>query len=92
MCERNPTLSRWAHARGKFHDIHAAHPSPTTNGVMERIRAFYPIEQEVRGKPPDERRAIRQPGATPLLAEFRSWMEKMLRSLSPKSETAEAIR
>ena len=82
----------WAHARRKFHDIHAAHPSPTTTGALERIGALYRIEQEVRGKPPDERRAIRQARAAPLLAELRAWMEKTLRSLSPKSETAEAIR
>jgi transposase len=82
----------WAHARRKFHDIHAAHPSPTTTGALERIRALYRIEQEVRGKPPDERRAIRQARAAPLLAELHAWMEKTLRSLSPKSETAEAIR
>ena len=30
--------------------------------------------------------------AAPLLEELRAWMEKMLRSFSPKSETAEAIR
>jgi len=82
----------WAHARRKFHDIHAAHPSPTTTGALDRIGALYGIEQEVRGKPPDERRVIRQARAAPLLAELRAWMEKTLRSLSPKSETAEAIR
>jgi transposase len=82
----------WAHARRKFHDIHAAHPSPTTTGALDRIGALYGIEAEVRGKPPDERRAIRQARAAPLLAELRTWMEKTLRSLSPKSETAEAIR
>jgi transposase len=82
----------WAHARRKFHDIHAAHPSLTTTGALERIGALYRIEQEVRGRPPDERTAIRQARAAPLLAELRAWMEKTLRSLSPKSETAEAIR
>ena len=82
----------WAHARRKFHDIHVAHPSPTTTGALDRIGALYGIEAEVRGKPPDERRAIRQVRAAPLLAELRGWMEKTLRSLSPKSETAEAIR
>src|SRR5580658_798137 len=82
----------WAHARRKFHDIHAAHPSPTTAGALDRIGALYGIEAEVRGKPPDERRAIRQARAAPLLGELRAWMEKTLRSLSPKSETAEAIR
>ena len=82
----------WAHARRKFHDIHAAHPSPTTAGALDRIGALYGIEAEVRAKPSDERRAIRQARAAPLLAELRAWMEKALRSLSPKSETAEAIR
>ena len=82
----------WAHARRKFHDIHAAHPSPTTTGALDRIGALYGIEAEIRGKPPDERRATRQARAAPLLAELRTWMEKTLRSLSPKSEVAEAIR
>jgi transposase len=82
----------WAHARRKFHDIHTAHPSPTITGALERIGCLYRIEDEVRGKPADERRAIRQARAAPLLGELQAWMEKMLPSLSPKSETAEAIR
>jgi transposase len=82
----------WAHDRRKFHDIHAAHPSPTTTGALDRIGALYGIEAEVRGKPPDDRRAVRQARAAPLLAELRTWMEKTLRSLSPKSETADALR
>jgi transposase len=82
----------WAHARRKFHDIHVAHPSPTTTGAPERMGALYRVEGEIRCKRPDERRAIRQARAAPLLAELRAWMEKTLRSLSPKSETAEAIR
>ncbi|MGB7169106.1 MAG: IS66 family transposase, partial [Acidobacteriaceae bacterium] len=82
----------WAHARRKFHDIHITHPSPNTTAALDRIGALYAIEAEVRGKPPDERRAIRQARAAPLLATFRTWMEKTVRSLSPKSETAEAIR
>jgi transposase len=82
----------WAHARRKFHDIHTAHPSPTSTGALEWIGALYRIEEEVRGKPAEQRRTIRQARAAPLLEELRAWMEKMLRSLSPKSETAEAIR
>jgi hypothetical protein len=35
---------------------------------------------------------IRQTRARPLLDDFRKWMEKALRSLSSKSETAGAIR
>jgi len=82
----------WAHARRKFHEIHAIHSSPTTTEALARIGALYAIEEEIRGKPADLRLTIRQTRARPLLDELRKWMEKSLRSLSPKSETAGAIR
>ena len=82
----------WAHARRKFHEIHAIHASPTTTEALARIGALYAIEEEIRGKPADLRLAIRQARARPLLDDLRKWMEKSLRSLSRKSETAAAIR
>jgi hypothetical protein len=82
----------WAHARRKFHDIHVIHASPITTGAIARIRALYGIEEDVRGKPAELRCSTRQARARPLLDELRSWLEKSLRSLSTKSETAGAIR
>jgi transposase len=82
----------WAHARRKFHDIHAIHASPITTEALTRIGTLYRIEEEVRGKPSQLRREVRQTRAKPLLEEARIWMEKSLRSLSTKSETAGAIR
>jgi transposase len=82
----------WAHARRKFHDIHVVHASPITTEAISRIGALYGIEDEVRGKPAELRREIRQARAKPLLDELRSWLEKSLRQLSAKSETAGAIR
>jgi transposase len=82
----------WAHTRRKFHDIHAIHASPITTEALDRIGALYGIEEEVRGKPTDLRRTVRQARAKPLLDDLRTWLEKMLRSLSAKSETAGAIR
>ena len=82
----------WAHARRKFHDIHVIHASPTTTEALARIGALYGIEEEVRGKPAEVRHEIRQSRARSLLDELHKWMEKTLRSLSPKSETAGAIR
>src|SRR5271168_2835242 len=82
----------WAHARRKFHEIHVLHASPTTAQALERIGALYAIEEQIRGKPAELRREVRQTRARPLLDEFEKWMEKALRSLSPKSETAAAIR
>ena len=82
----------WAHARRKFHEIHVIHASPTTTEALASIGALYAIEDEIRGKPAELRLDIRQTRARPLLDELRKWMEKTLRSLSRKSETAAAIR
>jgi transposase len=82
----------WAHARRKFYEIHAAHPSPITTEALDRIGALYGIEEQIRGKPVDIRREIRQSRARPLLEDFHIWLEKSLGQLSPKSETAAAIR
>ena len=82
----------WAHARRKFHEIHVVHASPTTTEALNRIGELYGIEEQIRGKPADVRRSIRQSRARPLLDQLRKWMEKALHSLSAKSETAAAIR
>jgi Transposase IS66 family. len=82
----------WAHTQRKFHDIHAIHPSPITTEAIDRIGALYGIEEEIRGKPADLRREVRQDKARPLIDSLRGWMELMLRSLSKKSDTAGAIR
>ena len=80
-----------AHARRKFHDIHVTHRSPITTEALNRIGALYAIEDQVRGKPPDIRRSVRQEQAKPILDDFRRWMEKTRQSLSRKSDTAGAI-
>ena len=82
----------WAHVRRKFYDIETAHHSPAAAEAIERIAALYAVESGIRGKPPDVRREIRQSQSKPLLDELRGWLEKMLTTLSRKSETAVAIR
>jgi len=82
----------WAHARRKFHDIHVVHASPITTEAIARIGALYGIEEEVRGKSAGLRCSVRQARAKPLLDDLRCWLEKFLRSLSAKSETAGAFR
>ena len=59
---------------------------------MARIVALYAIEDEIRGKPAGLRREVRQARAKPLLDQLNKWMKKVVRQLSPKSETATAIR
>jgi transposase len=81
----------WAHARRKFYDLHVARPSAVTKEALDRIGALYAIEADIRGKPPDERRQVRQARAKPLLADFERWLRATMETLSRKSDTTAAI-
>ena len=82
----------WAHVRRKFYDLEQAHASPVAREALVRIGALYGIEEQIRGKPPNERRAVRQAQAQPLLDSLRQWFEATLSKLSRNSETTVAIR
>jgi hypothetical protein len=49
----------WAHVRRKFYDLEVAHKSPVAAEALERIAGLYAVEKEIRGRPPDERREVR---------------------------------
>ena len=82
----------WAHVRRKFFDEHVENPSATTTEALDRIGALYRIEDTIRGKPPDERRRVRQNEARPRLDALRAWIEATLSRLSAKTEVAKAMR
>jgi len=82
----------WAHVRRHFYDLEQAHSSPVAREAMQWIGALYGIEEEIRGKPPDQRRDVRQRQSKPLLDSLRQWLEATLAKLSRKSETTVAIR
>ena len=65
--------------------------SPVATEAIERIAQLYAVEKEIRGRPPEERRLIRNARASPLLAALRDWLHTSLSKLSRKSETAAAI-
>lgn len=81
----------WAHARRQFYELHVARPNALNTEALERIGALYRIEETIRGKPPDERRAYRQEHARPLLDRFHAWLTMTLETLSRKSDTSQAI-
>jgi transposase len=82
----------WAHARRKFYDIHEATQSPLAAEAMRRIAALYAIEAEIRGKPADERRQLRQQRSRPLVEAMHSWLTQQLERVSGRSASAQAIR
>jgi transposase len=85
-------LACWAHARRKFFDLHEATGSPLAKEALDRIGALYGIEGEIRGHRPDERCAVRQARAGPLLHDLHAWLLQTTRQLSKKSEALAAIR
>src|ERR687889_2578914 len=50
----------WSHARREFIELAKGKTAPIAAEALRRIAALYAIEAEVRGKPPDRRRAVRQ--------------------------------
>jgi transposase len=82
----------WAHVRRKFYELMEAHKSPIATEAVERIAALYAIENEIRGRAPDERRQVRQARSRPLLDAMHDWLEASLAKLSKKSDTSAAIR
>jgi transposase len=82
----------WAHVRRKFYDLKVAHKSPAATEALQRIAALYGIEKEIRGRPADQRREIRNARSRPLLESLKQWFEETLEKLSRKSDTAMAVR
>jgi transposase len=82
----------WAHVRRKFYDIHESNRSPVAAEALARVGALYAIEATIRGRPPDERRAVRQARAGPELEGLKTWFEATLVQVSTKSALAIAMR
>ena len=78
--------------RRKFYDLKQAHNSPIASEAVERIGQLYCIEKAIQGRPPDERRKVRQSRSRPLLEAMHEWLEASLAKLSKKSDTSAAIR
>lgn len=81
----------WAHARRKFYDVYKDQASPLAGEALQRITALYAIESEIRGQPPDQRKAVRQSRASPLLEQLHAWLNQTLTQLSKKSTLGGAI-
>ena len=61
------------------------------SGALRRIGELYAIEAEICGKPPYERRRVRQDRTRPLMNDFELWLRSALSMVSQKGDTAKAI-
>ena len=72
--------------------MHHATASPIALEALERIAALFAIEGSIRGRPPEQRAAVRTEHAQPLLAQLKTFLETSLNQVSGKSALAKAIR
>lgn len=82
----------WAHVRRRFVELARAGPAPIASDALERIAALYRIETEIRGRSPEERRAVRQARSRPVVDALEPWLRQRLALVSQKSKLADALR
>jgi hypothetical protein len=81
----------WAHCRRGFYEIHQSTGSPLAAEALRRIGELYKVEAEIRGRPAEERRTVRQERSRPIVDALHSWLTAQLARVSGKSGL-EAIR
>jgi transposase len=82
----------WAHCRRGFYEIHQSTGSPLAAEALRRIGELYRIEAEIRGRPAEERRTVRQERSKPIIEALHAWLTIQLGRVSGRSNLAEAIR
>ena len=82
----------WAHCRRGFYELYRSTGSPLAEEALRRIGELYRIEAEIRGRPAEERRAVRQERSKPIVEALHAWLTIQLGRVSGRSTLAEAIR
>ncbi|WP_040622176.1 IS66 family transposase, partial [Rhodovulum sp. PH10] len=80
----------WAHVRRRFYELAAAGAAPIASEALDRIARLYAVEAEIRGRPAEERRAVRQQKSRPIVADLEPWLREKLALISRKTKLAEA--
>jgi len=73
------------------YELYVGGNQPIATEALARIKLLYDIEAEVRGLPPQLRRAIRRERSKPIVEAMKPWLEDNLTRMSKGSTLAEAI-
>ena len=90
-------LGCWAHARRKFTEVIKAQGKSKNKktGKAQRglvfIQKLYKIEKSVRDAAVEERLAIRQEKALPIIKQCRAWLDESLPAVPPTSAVGKAL-
>jgi len=84
-------LGCMAHARRKFHELHANHQSQIAGQALEMIGALYAVEREAADLDAEQRRELRQERAKPAAQTLHRWLLAQRQRVPDGSGTARAI-
>lgn len=80
----------WAHLRRGF--IDAGSDAPLAQDALKRIAEIYGIEKEIRGRPAEERFAVRQQQSRPLVDKLHDWFAATAPRIMAGSATSDAMK
>ncbi|VAW84805.1 Mobile element protein, partial [hydrothermal vent metagenome] len=82
----------WAHVRRKFIEAtHGRNNTAAAHQMVALIRKLYQIERLTKEDSPEERKAIREKRATPILDKIKMWLDQKVGKVLPKSPLGKAI-
>lgn len=81
----------WSHGRRKLIEAKPKAGSPIVDEALLRVAALYKVEDGIRGKSPDHRRAVRQKMSRPLVDAFFDWLSAQAARVSRKSKLGLAL-
>ncbi|NYS61241.1 IS66 family transposase [Vreelandella salicampi] len=84
----------WAHARRKFVEAQKVQPKGKTgkaDWALNQIRKLYGVEKQAKALKPDARHALRDQKSRPLIDQLRTWLDKSLAQVLPKSALGKAL-
>ena len=87
-------LGCWAHARRYFMDAKKIQPKGKTgkaDQALAWIQKLYLIEKQSKEDPPDQRYQTRQQQAKPIIKQIKTWLDKSLLHVPPKTALGKAL-
>ncbi len=81
----------WAHGRRGFEEAIPASSHPLVHEAMIWTQQLYDIEDRAKEMSPEDRRALRQAEALPILAKMKARFDEVRPTLRPTAKLAEAI-
>lgn len=84
----------WAHARRKFVEAQKVQPKGKTgkaDWALNQIRKLYAVEKQAKALDAEARRVLRDQKSRPLITQLRTWLDKSLAQVLPKSALGKAL-